>query len=295
MGHLEAVDVKVAVIGGAGRMGAWFVDHFSSMGFPTVISDTRVEAARSLASAVGVELSETNIGAVKNADIALICVPIEKTPEVISEIAPHMRRGVILAEVSSVKEQAIEALREASSLGVRPLSIHPMFGPAAETLKGKTIVVIPVIDGDVEADLTKRLFDEAEIVVSEQREHDQVMAVVLSLTYLMNLAFAQVLSDEDLISMKRLAGTTFTLQLAIAESIVGENPHLVASLLKENRFTELYVDRFIDEAERIRGLIEEDSKGFVELYDSLRASLERDPDYSRADEMRHRAFKALKR
>lgn len=286
--------MKVAVIGGAGRMGAWFVDHFSSMGFPTVISDTRVEAARSVASAVGVELSESNIGAVKNADIALICVPIEETPEVISEIAPHMRRDVILAEVSSVKEQAVEALREAASLGVRPLSIHPMFGPAAESLKGKTIVVIPVIDGDVEADLTKRLFDEAEIVVSEQREHDQVMAVVLSLTYLMNLAFAKVLSDEDLISMKKLAGTTFTLQLAIAESIVGENPHLVASLLKENRFTELYVDRFIEEVKRIKEL-KGGSNVFIELYGSLRASLERDPDYSRADERRHKAFEALKR
>jgi hypothetical protein len=110
----------------------------------------------------------------------------------------------------------------------------------------------------------------------------------------MNLAFARVLNPEDLLSMKRLAGTTFTIQLALAESIVSEDPRLVASLLKENPFTEQYVNQFIEEAEMIRALIKERSKDFVELYDSLRASIEKDPDYYRADERRYRAFKALK-
>jgi len=289
------VNVKVAVIGGAGRMGAWIVEYFSSKGFPTVVSDVRIEEARSMASTVGVELAETNIDAVKNADLALICVPIDRIPEVISEIAPHMRKEAILAEVSSVKEKTIEALRETASLGVRPLSIHPMFGPAAESLKGNTIVVVPVIDRDVEANLTKRLFEEAEIVVSEEREHDRVMAIVLSLTYLMNLTFARVLSDVDLVLLKKLAGTSFTVQLAIAESIVAEDSRLVTSLLKENRFTETYFDRFINEANRIMEFVKDDSDGFDQLYNSLRARLENDPDYSHADERRHRAFEALKR
>lgn len=285
--------MKVAVIGGAGRMGAWFVEYFSSKGFLTVVSDVRIEEARSMASAVGVELAETNIDAVKNADLALICVPIDRIPEIISEIAPHMRKEAILAEVSSVKEKTIEALRETASLGVRPLSIHPMFGPAAESLKGNTIVVVPVIDRDIEANLTKRLFEEAEIVISEERQHDRVMAIVLSLTYLMNLTFARVLSDVDLVLLKKLAGTSFTVQLAIAESIVAEDPRLVASLLKENRFTEMYFDRFINEAKRIIELVKDDSDGFDQLYNSLRARLENDPDYSHADERRHRAFEAL--
>ncbi|MCW3991557.1 MAG: prephenate dehydrogenase/arogenate dehydrogenase family protein [Candidatus Bathyarchaeota archaeon] len=88
----------MAVVGGAGRMGAWFTRYFSSRGFPTVISDVRGEEARSAASAVGAELKETSIGAVRDADLVLICVPIVETPEVISEAAPHMRRGAVLAE-----------------------------------------------------------------------------------------------------------------------------------------------------------------------------------------------------
>ena len=144
--------MKVAIIGGAGRMGSWFALHFSSRGFPTVLSDLNIDEVRSVASRIGAETAENSISAVVDADLALICVPIDDTPGVIQEIAPHMKRGAILAEVSSVKVRAVKALREAASLGVQPLSFHPMFGPAAASLENKTIVVVQVIDGNVEAD-----------------------------------------------------------------------------------------------------------------------------------------------
>lgn len=281
-------------MGGAGRMGVWFTRYFSSRGFPTVISDVRAEEARSVASDLGAEMKETSISAVRDVDLVLICAPIVETPEIISEIAPHMRKGAVLAEVSSVKERVVKALREAASIGVQPLCIHPMFGPTAESMKDETIAVIPVIEVDGETDLAASLFDEAKIVVVEQEEHDRLMAIVLSLTYFMNLAFARVLREADIISVKRLAGTTFTVQLAVAESIVSEDPGLVASLLRDNRYTEGLLEGFISEAEIVRRLIEERSENFDCLYDSLRASFRRDPDYHEADERRRRAFEALR-
>jgi prephenate dehydrogenase len=204
-----------------------------------------------------------------------------------------MRKGAVLAEVSSIKRRAVEALREAASLGVKPLSIHPMFGPSTESLRGRTIAVIPVLNKEAEAELTSRFFDEARIVVSDQRKHDEAMAVVLSLTYFMNLAFAQVVGEGNLMFMKSLGGTTFRVQLAIAESVVSEDLRLVASLLRENSFTETYVNRFLDEAEKIRDLIKGNQKDFDELHHYLKGLLSIDPDYSRADEMRYNAYKAL--
>ena len=65
-------------------------------------------------------------------------------------------------------------------------------------------------------------------------------------------------------------------------------------MLKENRFTELYVDRFIRKAEAMLEIIKGEAKNFNELHGSLRTSLGKDPDYLRADEMRHEAFKALR-
>ena len=286
--------MKVAIIGGGGRMGSWFALHFSSRGTTTVLSDLNIDKARSVASRTGAETAESSISAVADADLALICVPIDDTPGVIHEIAPHMKSGAVLAELSSVKAQTVKALREVASLGVQPLSLHPMFGPAATSLKKKTIVVVQVLDGNMEADITSSLFEEAEIVISEQEEHDRVMAALLSLTYFLNIAFAKVISEEDLTSMKRMAGTTFTVQLTIAEAVISEDPVLVASLLRENTFTEYYLNRFATEAGKISELVKCNSKGLLDLYNFVRARFSQDPDYALADERRNRAFEALK-
>jgi len=287
--------LKVAIIGGGGRMGSWFARYFSSKGVLAVLSDTRIKEAGDVAYSTGAEVARTNIEAVRDTDVVLVCGPIDKIRDVIMEIAPHMKRGSILVELSSIKGQAMEAFREIASVGIKPLSIHPLFGPMAESLKDKTIVVVPVVDADMEAGLARKLFEEAEIVISEQEEHNRVMAIVLSLTYFTNLAFAKILSEEDLFSLKRLSGTTFTVQLALTESVVSEDLDLVKSLLKENRFTERYIDRFISEAKAIRRLMSKNYEGFDKLHNNLKSSLSRDPDYSKADDRRYRAFSALRR
>lgn len=286
--------MKVAIIGGGGRMGSWFARYFSSKGIKIVLSDVRIKEVQATASDIGAEVARTNPDAVMGVEVALICVPIDKMREVIFETASYMKEEALLVEVSSIKGRTVESLRELADKGIKPLSIHPLFGPSVGSLRGNTIAVIPVVNGDVEAGLARQLFEEAEIVVSEQDEHDRAMAVILSLTYFMNLAFAKVLSKEDLLSLKRLAGTTFTLQLAIAESVVGENPDLVKSILRENVFTRRYVECFISEAEAISERIDKDYRGFDNLHNVLKDSLSRDPDYSKSDLRRHRAFSALR-
>jgi prephenate dehydrogenase len=286
--------LKVAVIGGAGRMGSWFTRYFVGEGFPTILSDVRLENARSVARTASAELANTNLEAVEDADLVLVCTPIERIGAIIQEVAPHMKKGAVLAEICSVKSPVMDTLRRTVSRGIKPLSLHPMFGPLTGCLKGKTIVVVSVTDGDSEYNIARRMFDEAEIIVAGLEEHDRAMAVALSLTYFINMTFANFLEKEDLIRLKRLGGTTFAVQLALAESIVSEDPDFVASLLRENRFTERYVDRFIRKAETMLEIIKGEAKNFNELHGSLRTSLGRDPDYLRSDEMRYEAFKALR-
>lgn len=275
-------------------MGAWFAGYFSSKGFSIVLSDIRTDEVRAVASDTGAEVARTNSDAVMGVDVALICVPIARVREVIVETAPYMKPGALLVEVSSIKACTMESLRKLADRGIKPLSIHPLFGPSVGSLRGNTVAVVPVVNGEVEAGLAKQLFEEADIVVSEQNEHDRAMAVILSLTHFMNLAFAKVLSKENLLSLKRLAGTTFTLQLAIAESVVGENPDLVKSILRENVFTRKYLECFMSEAEAISELVDEDYGDFNNLYNVLRDSLSRDPDYSKSDMRRYKAFNALR-
>jgi prephenate dehydrogenase len=286
--------VKVAVIGGAGRMGSWFVEYFASRGHPVTLTDTNADAALNVADASGAERADSIPEAVHDADCALICVPIKDTGSVILEAASAMRAGSVLMEISSVKHHTIAPMRTAFEMGFSPLSLHPMFGPSAEGLKGKTMVVVPVVDREEEEALAKSLFGDAAVIVVEHEEHDRAMAIVLSLTYFMNIALAGILRDEDLQKLKRLAGTTFTVQLAVAEGIMAEDPGLVASLLLENPYTVEYLERYISQASEIKSLISRGPDGFEGVHESLVDSMEKDPDFRCADERRYRAFRALK-
>jgi len=275
-------------------MGAWFVKYFTSLGFPTYLADVRLADAAKVAKETGAIFSETNRGAIEGVDIVLVCVPIRQITDVVKEVAPHMKVGAVLAEVSSIKGSIVDTLGEVSRLGVKPLSIHPLFGPSATTLNGKTIVVVPVVDEEKEKDITRHLFGEADIMISGVEEHDRAMAVVLSLTYFANLVFAKVLNEEDLLLLKRLAGTTFTLQLALVESILNEELNLIEPLMRENKLTWAYIEKFVNDAKEMRRLIRDDVDGFLEICNSLKISMDRDPDFQSADKRRYRAFEALR-
>lgn len=119
------------------------------------------------------------------------------------------------------------------------------------------------------------------------------MASTLSLTYFMNIAFSKVLAGDDLLLLKQLSGTTFTVQLTLAESVVNEDPQLLEELLKENSYSVDYMDTFIYEAQKIRGILGE-RRGTYRLFAFLKDFFKRDPEFSLAEERRYKAFKALK-
>jgi len=49
---------------------------------------------------------------------------------------------------------------------------------------------------------------------------DKYMATVLSRPYLVNMAFAKALKGTDLEKLRRLGGTTYTLQYTLAQSVL---------------------------------------------------------------------------
>jgi len=274
-------------------MGAWFARYFDSRGHTVIISDIRKNSARTVASSLGVEVAISNREAVRDADIVLVSVPINSVLDVIKDLEPNISDDSVLIEISSIKSGIVPRLCDLVRKKVKTISIHPMFGPAVESIKDKTIVVTPVVSEENEVFIARELFEEAKILVVEHKRHDRIMAVNLSLTYYLNVAFAGVLNDLDIALLKRLGGTTFTVQLAVAESVVNEEPDLVYHLIRENSYSDLYLNAFLDEVKKLRATLNDKEK-FDKQYNSLKSSLERDPDYRYADERRYKAFKALK-
>jgi prephenate dehydrogenase len=284
---------KVAVIGGAGRMGLWFTEYFKSNGFQTIVFDIRKDEAKKIAEKTGASFAPDNKTAVEESDLVILCTPLKHTPQVIHKIAPLMKKGSILAEISSMKSKTVEALRKASEHGIKPLSIHPMFGPSIESLQGTTIVLVPVKNLDFEEKISKTLFSEAKIIIADPNEHDKSMAAVLSLTYFINLTLGSALLNENIIKLKALAGTSFTLQLTLVESIINEEPELITALLFENDLTLNYIEKFRSELTKLETLIEE-KKNIHDTLKKLREHFKKDPDFSSADKRRYEAYKILR-
>jgi len=68
----------------------------------------------------------------------------------------------------------------------------------------------------------------------------------------------------------------------------------VEALLKENELTSSYIERLIEELRKLGDMMKGDRDEFHRYLDSLKRSMEGDPDYARADEMRYRMFMAVK-
>jgi len=276
-------NLKIAVIGGYGRMGRWFTRYFASHGHKVVISGVRLQKAKAFAEEAGVNFAKNNVEAVKDVDLVMVSVPIPTTPRVIDEIVTHVKKGAVISEISSLKSGVVKALVEAAKLKVRPLSLHPLFGPGAQKLRGRKIAVVPILNAEAEKTMAKELFPEAETVVVDAEEHDRVMALVLSLPHFMNVVFASVIGEENLETLKRLEGTTFTLQLTLAESVMTEDPSLQATIQMDNKYVSRYLDDFLSKAETVKKWIaDKDVEKFTGFCDHVENLLSKDMDFSEA-------------
>ncbi|MFB0551645.1 MAG: prephenate dehydrogenase/arogenate dehydrogenase family protein [Nitrososphaeria archaeon] len=286
--------MKVAVIGGAGRMGRWFVRHFINQGEEVVVSDIRRSEAESVAKSTGAKVAENNLGAVEKADLVVVSTPIEATPSLLEEISAGLRSSVMVMEISSLKSKVVPVLERIAERGVKTVSVHPLFGPGVQRLAGERVALIPVSDPGSELRSARRLFPEAEIVVVDVEEHDRAMALTLSLPHFLNIAFASVVGEEDLNVLKKLGGTTFALQLVLAEAVMTEDPDLYASIQMGNLYTVECLDRFADKAGMLKEHVaRKDVRVFLQFYADVRSSISKDRDFAVAYERMYRALNAL--
>lgn len=259
--------MNVVVIGGAGRMGAWFARYFAQKGHVVNIFDTRRKQAEEIAHQLGVQTANDSSHALKNADFVLVSVPIDVTPEVLRELVPLVRKNMILAEIASLKKKSQKVLGQISRRGILTLSIHPLFGPGANDVVGNKIALIPVSNEKRELEAARQLFPEAKLLSTDADQHDRMMAVVLSLTHFVNVVYASALTNENLATLKKFAGPSFITQLTLAQSVLSEDPSNYFSMQFLNKSTEVYLRKLLNGFSALRTSIQnEDRRRFVQFF-----------------------------
>ena len=217
---------EIAIVGVNGKMGKWFANYFHKMGFRVKGFDTNNEIKEKF-----IEKANSLVSAILQIDYVLLCTPTKNTPEIIRLISKEMKRDSYLIEISSHKSKTSQTLLKTPSK-INPICVHPMFGPGTKNIAGKNVIIVPIKDAQKELTATKLLFPGANFVTIDAVEHDKKIGVILGLTHLINIAFANILAKDEKISLtEKMAGTTFKAQRIVAESILTESAELIETIV----------------------------------------------------------------
>jgi prephenate dehydrogenase len=243
---------EIVVIGAGGKMGYWFSKYFSKKGYQLSVYDSKLSSLKAVGNMV---VHKTIDDCVQNADIVMLCVPVMSIPLTIEQCVPMMKKGAVLAEISSVKYQTFAALK--TNCGkIMPLCIHPMFGPGKTDFNEIKMLLIPVKNKKVEIKILNDIFDNPIVkVIKNPHLHDRLIAIVLGLTHFTNTVFASFVSKQNFSYLREIGGTTFEIQSLLAASILTEEADLLVTLLVENPATKRLIQRYLRETNKFASMI----------------------------------------
>ncbi len=225
--------MRVAVIGGSGKMGRWFARFLLQEGNEVTITGQNEGKLREAQQQLGVEATTDNVAAVKNAQAVLISVPIENFDTVVKQIGPYTHPEQAIIDITSIKASPVELMHKHIKSGL-VLGSHPVFGPGAKDITSRSFILTPTNDEEEAlAQKVKQYLETrgARVTLMSPEEHDEIMAVILGLAHFIAIVSADtLLSFNRLQQMGAIGGITFKLLLTLTESVISEEPEFYASL-----------------------------------------------------------------
>ena len=251
---------RALVIGGAGKMGHWFVEFFVSQGFATTVADKMI--------ADGPSQFKNWTDAGVDFDVIVVAAPLAVSGRILAQLAVLKPKGLVF-DIGSLKSPLIDGLKELQSAGCRVTSLHPMYGPDTRLLSGRHLIFCDVGDAEATA-AAKELFAATMVEQLDMglEDHDRLIAYVLGLSHALNIAFFTALAEsgEAAPKLAQLSSTTFDSQLLVSEAVAQDNPHLYFEIQNLNKFGLGPLDALCEAAGRIRETVAGgDEEAFVEL------------------------------
>ena len=163
--------------------------------------------ARATEIGLGDRVAQTNVEAVTDSDLVIICVPVGKLGAVAAEIAPHLKSGAIVSDVGSVKGPVTREMASHLPKTVHLVPGHPVAGTEdsgpdsgfAELFINRWCILTPLPDADAEAvEKLATLWRTigANVETMSPDHHDLVLAVTSHLPHL--IAYTIVGTAEDM-------------------------------------------------------------------------------------------------
>lgn len=267
-------------------MGRWFARFLRELGHSIVISGRDYRKSKEAAEELHV-IAASNQSAVELSDAVIIAVPIDSFESIVKDIAPFIRAGQIIFDITSIKGMPVAIMHKYIGKGII-LGAHPMFGPGAKSIARQRFVLTPTTDGEKKLAVKVKNYLEnldAQVMIMSPQEHDELISIVLGLSHLLALVYADTLLKTGKIEKARqVSGTTFRMLLTLTESVLSEDPSFYAALQmhlpETDRLSAILATNAREWSEIIK---QRDSGTFIRRMKEIQqAFISADPDFSQA-------------
>ncbi len=274
------INQKIAIIGGTGQFGQHLGENLDENN-EIIISGKNLEQASKVAKNHGWAYGEST-EIVKDADIVIIAVPIAVTVEVIEQIGPFISDDTLLCDITSVKKKPVDAMKKYSS---EVLGMHPMYAPS-NSISGQKVVLTP--EEGKKWSIMENFWEDndADVHVTNPETHDKAMSLVQGLIHFSELVVAETIRKTDLTGkdMEQYSSPVYQLITDLTARMLNQKPGLYGSIQTENPENEKIRESFVESAEDIKVLIEEDNS-FDEKFEGLGAEFDLKAAQNRTDKV----------
>lgn len=262
------IKMNIGIIGGTDGLGKTLVYYFRDE-FNVYITGTDHKKGRAVAQELGVNYIESNAGLANISDLLVISVPIQHTSNVIREVAPFMKSGSLMVDVTSVKEEPLKTMKEVLPENVEYIPTHPVFGPRTTRLDNQVIVLT--------ADKKGKWYDKVynylasknmRVIETTAEKHDFMMSIVQVLTHFSFISTASAIEKlkVDLTESEDYESPIYNLMIDMIARIVAQNPYLTYNIQSMNNNGPKIRNTFAEAVIELRDVINnKDEDEFVNI------------------------------
>jgi prephenate dehydrogenase len=227
--------MNIAVIG-YGRFGQLFADIIKPFGQVHAMTEVSIRDS---------EIKRITLSELGEMDWVILAVPISAIRSTLQIIHDHLKPGVILMDVCSVKSLPCRWMLELAPPQARLLGTHPMFGPDSvrKGLAKLQMVFTPV---RIEVGRMREIMDlftglQLNVVETTADDHDQQAAKSLSLVHFIGRTLAQIPIESQVIST-----LGFERLLKVNETVNNDSWQLFLDMQNYNPYAKEIRHKFIE-------------------------------------------------
>jgi len=252
-----ATSKTILILGGGGGMGVQYSNLFSASGHNVRILDKNDWARAE-------ELF-------RDIDLVVVSVPINITVDVIRKAVQFMPKSAIIADFTSNKKEALQAMLDLHEGPV--VGLHPMHGPDVQNLSKQLMICSHGRDEDAYTWLLNQFqLWGMRILFVEPERHDRVMHMVQGLRHFVALLHGSFMKEFDLKPEEILhfSSPIYRAELMMTGRIFAQDAELYADIVFANEERRKILLQFMDHHSRLADMVRKgDKKAFINEFEDI--------------------------